>query len=300
MRSVLVLMVLAAVVHAEPRILVLADEERAGALELPLVTHHATVSVGPAPSGDLPLDRAAAAERACVEDGCWAAVYADGTQVTVVGADGTLRHAPLPIDASARVFAAIAISLLDELAETPEAPRAIAPALAIHEAPAVPPTHSAPEERAMLEAGVAATPSSVGAQVELTFVLRPHVRIGAFAGIDQLFDGIRDLASDTTAYHFGGEARYSIGDGPRHWEVGAIGGAMRGVIRSSLDFMGQTINYDDHDTGGYLGARLGYTRDVSSTSVTFAIAPILMFDFRGQGNDKTPGVMTSLTFGLPI
>ncbi|MFT3697929.1 MAG: hypothetical protein QM831_32615 [Kofleriaceae bacterium] len=307
MRSVLVLMVLAAVAHADPRILVMTDEEREGALELTLTAHHAETALAAPPTAELPLERAAEAQRACIAAGAWAAVFVDGgTQVTVVGADGTIRSAPLPLSSSARVFAAIAISLLDELGETPEMPRNLSN---VHLGPQATVTADVPapqpaiptDMRPMVEAGVAMTVSSIGAQLELTFPLRPHLRIGIAGGISSLFDGIRDLSSGTTAYDGAIEVRYSIGDGPNHFEVGPIGGVFSGLIHSSLDFMGQTEFYDERDTGGWFGARFGYTHALSGgMTVTGAIAPSLMFGFRGEGNDKTPAVFTTLTFGLPI
>ncbi|MFT3697930.1 MAG: hypothetical protein QM831_32620 [Kofleriaceae bacterium] len=303
MRNVLVLMILAAAAHADPRILVMTDEERAGALELSVVNHHATVSTAPAPTAELPLERAAQAQRACLGDGAWAAVFVDGTQVTVVGADGTIRSAPLPLTASARVFAAIAVSLLDELGEAPEPSHPIVEAPPIADVtPAIARVVERPiasrATKLMVETGIVGSPAFAGAQAEITYPLTPQLRLGVFGGVDRLWDGIRDLQTETTAYHFGAELRYGIGAGPGRFELGVIGGTLTGLA-SDYDGVITTI-MQVHDTGGWFGPRFGYTRDYERTSVTFAVAPIMMFDFRGQSDTLNPGLITSLSVGLPM
>src|SRR6476659_2221923 len=98
--------------HAE-RVVLLADPgqgaELHSALQVALVGVEIT-DMAP-PQGPLRLDRAASAQRVAVSVGADAAVWIDGeaNDVCAVSADGrSFRHAPLPQDPRARVFAAIA------------------------------------------------------------------------------------------------------------------------------------------------------------------------------------------------
>jgi hypothetical protein len=78
------------------------------------------------PHGQLRLDRAAVAQHEAIAAQADAAVWIDvegsSVDICVVSADGShFRHAPLPSgESSARVFAAIATSLLDEMIAPPE------------------------------------------------------------------------------------------------------------------------------------------------------------------------------------
>src|SRR5512146_3054297 len=118
-----------------------------------------------------------------------------------------LQHAPLP-DASPRVFAAIATSLLDELL----APREVAAInvnvdVAVHSgAPALvdtAPISSSTTSRAhrtLVEIGPLASPATLGLEAELAFPLTPSWRFGIAGSGSVLIDGIGDMASGTRFY----------------------------------------------------------------------------------------------------
>src|SRR6185312_9032972 len=118
--ALLLVIALGTVAHADGRVVAMIDDTSAAALELTLAHAHVAVTVSPAPQGDLALDRAAAAQRSVLAANATAGVWIEGNDVCVVDAGGaTVRRAPLPAGANARVFAAIAASLLDELSEAP-------------------------------------------------------------------------------------------------------------------------------------------------------------------------------------
>jgi hypothetical protein len=303
MRAALVLLIaLSSVAHAD-RILVMTDDEMASALDIAMASRHADVTNAASPSGALRLDRAAAVQRAAIASGANAGVWIDANEVCVVSADGAnFRHTPLPLDASPRVFAAIATSLLDELLAPPNINIDVhvdvgPPPVNAQSLTLTPPTLStgviaeAPREswqRTHLELGPTLSPSSYGAELELTFPLLPNLRVGILGGANQLFDGIRDIVKNTQMYDAAGEIRY-VGTGDTHFDVGLAGGIMRGT----LDDMST-------DTGGFAALRFSYTKEYAHSAVSFSVAPMMLFDFRGQGDDRNFGVMTSLRVELPI
>jgi hypothetical protein len=140
----------------------------------------------------------------------------------------------------------------------------------------------------LLEVGLTLSPSSYGVEAELAVPVTPHLRAGLIGGVSQLYDGIRDDIAGTALYDVAGELRY-VGSGTTHFDVGLAGGALTGT---AMDY--------SRDTGGFAALRFSYVRELPSTSVSVSIAPMVLFDFRGQGNDKNLGVMASLKLGLPI
>jgi hypothetical protein len=306
MRAALALVILvSSSAYAGDRVVVMAGDEMASALELSLASRHVSVTTSAAPAGGLRLDRAAAVQHAAMEGDAGAGVWIDANEVCVVSADGAyFRHTPLPVDATPRVFAAIATSLLDELIAPPSvnvdvqvniggppgaAPAVVAPAAQI-EQPAIA-AAALPNDRwkhTLLEIGPTLSPASYGVEAELAFPLLPNLRVGVLGGVNQLYDGIRDDLNGTQMYDAAGEIRY-IGQGEAHFDIGLAGGIMRG----------RTDNLDT-DIGGFAAVRLSYSKEYAKTAVQFTVAPMVMFDFQGQGDEKALGIMTSLRLQVPI
>ena len=111
--------------HADSRIVVMTDDADAKALQLALAGRGVEVVSHPEPDGDLRLDRAAAAQHFAADHHATAAIWIERdpgrADVCVVSADGrVLRAAPMPFEPDVeRIFAAIAVSLLDELVAGP-------------------------------------------------------------------------------------------------------------------------------------------------------------------------------------
>jgi hypothetical protein len=107
--------------YANSSVVVMTDTDDAAAVQVALAGRGIDVQVVTAPEGVLRIDRAAAALRAAVDHHAAAAVWIDAvpgnTMACVVSADGDMfREAPLPlVEGSPRMFAAIAVSLLDEV-----------------------------------------------------------------------------------------------------------------------------------------------------------------------------------------
>ncbi len=128
MRIALVLvtfwLVTCAVAHAGNRVVVMTDRDYlVAALQVELAGRHLEVVSEPtSPVGDERLDRAAAAQRVAMSNNADASIWidTDGEVWVVLGDGRDLRHAPLPVDATPRVFATIAASLVDELFAPPE------------------------------------------------------------------------------------------------------------------------------------------------------------------------------------
>jgi hypothetical protein len=289
---------LGAVAHADGRVVAMIDDASAAALELTLARAHVAITMSRAPEGELALDRAAAAQRSVLAAAATAGVWIEGNEVCVVAADGaTVRRAPLPVGASPRVFAAIAASLLDELTDAPEhldVHLDVGPMPELAHAPGLTTTAvigAAPSPRtahSLLELGLALSPSSYGVELELSVPVTPNLRIGLIGGISQLYDGIRDDIAGTALYAAAGELRYA-GNGDRHFDVGLAGGVLSGT---AMDY--------SRDTGGFTALRFSYVRELPTMSLSFSLAPMVLFDFRGQGNDLNLGVMASIKIGLPI
>lgn len=122
----------AASAHADSRVLVMLDGDRQEALATALATELAALGIevvrSASPSGDTVLARASAAQHAARSVAADAAVFVHpgpqgGASVRAVDAGGeSIRHAPLPgplEDVQPRVFALVAASLLEELADDP-------------------------------------------------------------------------------------------------------------------------------------------------------------------------------------
>jgi hypothetical protein len=311
MRAAFALLIaLCSVASAGERIVVMTGDELSSALELSLSSRHVGVATAATPEGSLRLDRAAAAQHAAMASDAGASVWIDAGDVCVVSADGVyFRQAPLPANTTPRVFAAIATSLLDELLAPPEGynvainvdvrgtPVATAaPVLAV--APVALPASpiiatldtidQARWKRTLVEFGPTLSPSSYGMELELAFPVMPNLRVGALGGVSHLYDGLRDDIAGTMMYDAALEVRY-VGRGETHFDVGLAGGVINGDTGGG-----------DKDTGGFAALRFSYTKEYASSAVSFSVAPMLLFDFRGQGDDKNFGIMTSLRLELPI
>jgi hypothetical protein len=298
--ALLFVIALGSVAHAEGRVVAMIDETSAAALELTLAHAHVAVTLSPAPQGELALDRAASAQRSVLAAGASAGVWIEGNDVCVVVADGSaVRRAPLPAGATPRVFAAIAASLLDELSDPPEhidvhldvgpmPDPAHAPELGPSSTAVIAAAPSARWTHTLLEVGLTLSPASYGVEAEVAVPLTPHVRVGLIGGVAELSDGIRDLASGTQLYDAAAEIRY-VGSGDTHFDFGLAGGVLSGTLMDG-----------GSDTGGFAALRFSYVRELATTSVSFGVAPMILFDFRGQGTDKTLAAMASIKIGLPI
>jgi hypothetical protein len=304
MRAAFALLIaLCSVASAGERIVVMTDDEMSSAVELALSSRHVGIATAATPEGALRLDRAAAAQHAATASDASASVWIDGGDVCIVSADGLyFRQAPLPPNATPRVFAAIATSLLDELLAPPEysiavidvrgAPSASAAPMAGHLqlAPTVATVDMIDPNRwkhTLVEFGPTLSPASYGMEAELAFPVWPNLRVGVLGGFSHLYDGLRDDIAGTMMYDAALEVRY-VGAGTTHFDVGLAGGTITG-----------TDGYE-YDTGGFAALRFSYVKEYASTAVSFSIAPMLLFDFRGQGDDKNFGIMTSLRLALPI
>jgi hypothetical protein len=308
MRAAFVLLIaLCSVASAGDRVVVMAGDELSSALELSVSSRHVSVATALTPEGALRLDRAAAAQHAAMASDAVASVWIDAGDVCVVSADGVyFRQAPLPANSSPRLFAAIATSLLDEMLVPPEGFNVAVNidvrgpgmgAVADGRPPVAPQTtpviatvdtiDPARWKRTLVEFGPTVSPSSYGMELELAFPVLPNLRVGALGGINHLYDGLRDDIAGTMMYDAALEVRY-VGRGETHFDVGLAGGTITG--------------YDGYesDTGGFAALRFSYVKEYASTAVSFSVAPMLLFDFRGQGNDKNFGLMTSLRLELPI
>jgi hypothetical protein len=124
MRALLFLVALGSVAHAGRVVMVTERTDLPVALQAAGAVQHLEVVAEPMeiPPGEQVLDRAAAAQHLAITNNASAVVWLDSNEVWVVSADGHgVRHAPLEDASNPRVFAAIALSLLDELAVPPEA-----------------------------------------------------------------------------------------------------------------------------------------------------------------------------------
>jgi hypothetical protein len=208
MRRTLVLLLAlgSSVADANSRVVVMTDADDAAAVQVALAGRGIDIQIVAAPQGDLRLDRAAAAERAAVEQHAAAAVWIDAvpgsTTACVVSADGEVfRDAPLPlVEGSPRMFAAIAVSLLDEVF-TPTVAVPVVPLIPI--GPVVPVAPIA--QAATVETRVTASAPLLAAPKPPRFMLD----IGGFAasrGISFEQDPNSSQNLDYPAQSFGGVA----------------------------------------------------------------------------------------------
>lgn len=303
-------LVLCAVAHAGNRIVVMSErDDLSSALQLALAGRQADVAAEPAsPAGEQRLDRAASAQRTAIADHADIAVWIDGDEVWVVLADGRdVRHAPLPTDASPRVFAAVTTSLIDELVAPPVAPPVsvdvhvdVSPA-PVAAAPPPPPTaapvapvvlappslvaqaselpaHSGP----LLELGATVSSASLGGQVELLYPLGPSLRIGFLAGLASMFDGFAATPDGAGMVDAGVELRH-VGTGKTHFDFGPE----LALARDS-----------DGDQGGIAAFRFGLTHELDRMAITGSIAPMYLFGFGYL--DSPFSVVATLAVGLPL
>jgi hypothetical protein len=304
-----------AIATAGGRVVVMTDRDALpGALQLALANRSIDVAGMASPDGALRLDRAATVQRAAMSSAADAGIWiesdaAAGAQVCVVSSDGTyFRQAPLPTDASPRVFAAIATSLLDELLAPPEAGVAVdvhigvqppmvaaaGPSLApVAQTTAVAPNVIDPARwrHTLLEIGPTFSIASYGIEAEIAAPVSESWRVGLLGGASELTDGIRDLSAGTQLYHAALEVRH-VGTGTTHFDFGLAGGLATGMI---VDDLGGT-----RDTGGFAAARVSVVHEYPSGGLSLSIVPMFLFDWRGQGDDRTPAVMGSLRWELPI
>lgn len=120
MRSLLALVLLAlpAIAHADS-FLVMANEDGAHQLEealRPILADHGiSITSMPSPTGAVPLERAAAAQRAAHEAGARAVVWIEGDEIYAVTPDAErVRHASVPTS-SPNAFAKVATNLVRDL-----------------------------------------------------------------------------------------------------------------------------------------------------------------------------------------
>jgi hypothetical protein len=279
------------------RVVVVSEREpMSSALRLALANRSDVITSPQSPEGGLRLDRAASVQRVVVASQADAGVWIEETlgqiEVCAVSADGMyLQHAPLP-EASPRVFAAIATSLLDELL----APRETAPAInvnvdvAVHpgapgivDAPPLAPMSRA--HRTLVEIGPLASPATLGLEAELAFPVTPSWRLGLVGSGSVLIDGIGDMASGTRFYAGGLEVRH-VGAGDNHLDIALRGG------------LGHGTAYGDGDTGEMASLQFSYVWDSPSSGVELSVAPMALSGFRGH--DTIWGAMTSLRWELPL
>jgi hypothetical protein len=317
---ILILVGVASVAAADPRVVVMSDADTS-VLRVTLASRGADVAVTTPPQGTLRLERAADAQRNARANDAEASVWIDtddgGPEVCVVSADGRFfRHAPLAGDASPRTFAAIATSLLDELLAPPElppvnvdvhvdvnsvpplveparltrptempyarlAPLPGTPAPSIAlEAPSPP---SSWAHRTLLELGPAVSPVSVGVSAEILLPVTPSFRFGVVAAEHLLLDGVNDMPAGTTLTIGALEARY-IGHGSPHLELGLLGGGARA---------------DEYDEGGFAAARISVVWEGRTSGVSVSFMPALLFGFIGS-HEYLPSYLLSCTWELPL
>ena len=301
------------------------------ALQVALASEHVEVAVQPErPAGALRLDRAATAQRVAMSMNADAGVWIDGGEIWVVSADGRyVRHAPVPGDASPRVFAAIAASLLDELLVPPESqavgvdvhvdvtPPVAAPVIAAPPPPpqtiVVQPPVAAPPIYAVAAPSYA-SPASVAAAAPVDpdsrfNADRTLLELGASLSTASLgIDG--ELAFPLTQrvrfgvllgldYMWDGFADVSQGDTVVHGggEIRYVGGG-----RNHVDLgVGGGVAHDTAygGNGGFAMMRIAYTHEMGHQALSFAIAPTMLFDFLGQYENNFT-VFASLRVGFAL
>ena len=310
MRGFWLIVVTVAVVGARPAraglstVVVMSEPARAGelgsALQVALTGRSVAVATVPSPEGELRLDRAAAAQRAADRYGADAALWIDrapdGIEVCAVSQDGRyFRHAPLIGTESARTFAAIATSLLDELLLPPDAPGIdvhvdidIAPAAAAmprrvavampspaeEAAPAVV-ADAAPlrSDRTLVEFGPMLSPLSAGIEAEVAFPIGSAWRLGAVVGANTILVDRHDIVLLGAL-----EVRH-VGIGTRHLDLGFLAGEAGSPWRSGRD--------------EYVGVRIGVTWEGLGSGTQVSLVPLITAT-------GLPIAYASLRWELPI
>ncbi len=314
-RGLLVIAVVAfaATVARASTIVVMSEPARAGelgsALQVTLAGRGVAIATVPAPDGALRLDRAAAAQRAAImaraDIAVWIDADAQAIDVCAVSSDGRyFRHAPLPQDGgSARLFAAIATSLVDELIAPPDAgfdvhvDVRIEPKGAAAIAPAgfappgfVPVEYPAPAiaesteivrpNKTLFEIGPMMSPLTLGIEAELAFPVGSNIRFGV--------GGILNMGFEDTVVIGGGmlEVRH-VGRGMRHWDLGVVGG---GVTLLASDSGGEG------DSIGFVGFRIARAWEGPGRGTAFSLTPLVATD----GDTTIPGVYAALHWMIPL
>jgi hypothetical protein len=316
--SVLVVCALALPAGAS-RVVVMTAPELGEDLEVVLAGRRVAIAWSASPAGALRLDRAAAAQRAAVDAQASAAVWLDESErdagmvdVCAVSADGRyFRHAPLPRDeASPRVFAAIATSLLDELLAPPEGisvdvrvdvnvngAASTAPVVAVappgqavaHLAPLAPPgayAVVAPVPRrnaALFEVGPMASPVTIGVEANLLMPVSSSWRFGVMgvANVTVVDETLPILGA-------GLELRRTGRGDRRHFDLGFVGG-----VASVME------GGDSNETVGFAGVRLNWTWEGAQRSTALSVSPIAVFTGE-EGDPVIPGIWASLRWGFGL
>jgi hypothetical protein len=304
--TLLILTLLGSVANANTRVVVMTNPDDAAAMQVALAGRGADIAVVPAPEGALRLDRAAVAQREAMSAqaiaGVWIEQEPGETEVCVVSSDGhVFRHAPLPIeDASPRVFAAIATSLLDEVLAPPAEPNinvdvnvsvggASTPSAAAaplnYGGPGMLPviaTASAEPVRAnrtLLEVGPMLTPVSTGIELGLAFPVAPRwrVAVGGIANVTFIYQP-RPLLGAL------GEVRH-VGLGRRHFDIG-VGGGVAAT--------------DTTQPVAVATVRLGMTWEGPGHGVNISIVPALVMPLNDPTTQVVPGIFGSVRWELAL
>ncbi|HEY1549286.1 MAG TPA: hypothetical protein VGG28_15780, partial [Kofleriaceae bacterium] len=157
------------------------------------------------------------------------------------------------------------------------------PAVAVA-APVVDPDARVNADRTLLELGASLSTASFGLDGEVAFPLTPRVRFGVLLGLDYMWNGFADISESDTLVHGGGELRY-VGAGRNHVDLGIGGGAAHDTTYSG--------------NGGFAVARIALTHEMGRESVSFALAPTVLFDFQGQ-YENSFSVFASLRLGYAL
>ncbi|HEX4449737.1 MAG TPA: hypothetical protein VH143_02650 [Kofleriaceae bacterium] len=290
-------------------------DDMPAALQVALASQHVEVAVQPeSPAGALRLDRAATAQRVAMGMNADAGVWIDGGEIWVVSADGRyVRHAPVPGDASPRVFAAIAASLLDELLAPPEA-ASVGVDVHVDVTPNGPPVAAppvivaAPPPQAIVAAPIAVTPYAVAAP---SYAPPPSVATVSAVDAEPRFNVDRTLfelgaSLSTASFGLDGEVAFPLTpklrfgvlvgldhmwDGFADLDAGDTlihgGGELRyvGAGRNHVDLgIGGGVAHDTNESlnGGFAMGRVAFTHELGRQAVSLALAPMILFDFDGQ------------------
>lgn len=259
MRSLLFLFALAlpASAHADS-VLVMASDDAAhqlgDALRTMLAGRGVSITSMPSPSGTVPLERAAAAQRAAHEVGARAAVWIEAGEVYAVTADGqSIRHAPL-LDATGLVGELVAPPA-HRAAHAPQVATASRPVDAAAQGDAAEPLPGrAHPDRIQLEIGTMGSPVSLGAEAGISFPLSPVWRIAAMGSLQRSFVSTDKMG--LAAF----ELRHA-GIGAPRWDVGPMLGA---------------LFTNGEDPIALVGGRFGGTWELGRTSVSLSILPVIM------------------------
>jgi len=291
-KALIVLVALAGTAAAgrHATVVVMAEPELGAALQVAMSGRGVAIASAEAPGGDVLLARAAAAQHAALDFGATASLWVEERELYLVTADGRLyRHVPLT-SPSARVFAAIASGLIDEMMMpgiVAPAPEAIAPPAPVGRpataaiappaprvaladgiaAPAPPAPITDPADHTLLEVGAMVSPIHAAVEAELAWPVAGVARLGLMVGGGATFNGYA-LAD------VGAEIR-TLGHGRSHFDLGAVAGI------ALTNFKNSTITY--------VGPRLGYTWG----SISASLVPMYGWADDSPG-DHGPGLFATI------